>query len=101
LLAGIVVWFLIRPGKCSCSGEKKRLGVVGLKKRRKRETERERLGSKYGGFKWGASSSSGRRRKRRSCCCCGVVCSRTISTAWSFESPERDFVESEIRNDDQ
>jgi hypothetical protein len=41
LLAGVVVWFLIRPGKCSCSGEEKRLGVVGLKKRRKRETQRE------------------------------------------------------------
>lgn len=36
-----MVWFLIRPGKCSCSVEKKRLGVVGLKKRRKRETGRE------------------------------------------------------------
>jgi len=84
--------------------EKKTGGGGSEEEEEERDTEREigreRLGSKYGGFKWGASSSSGRRRKRRSCCC-GVVCSRTISTAWSFESPERDFVESEIRNDDQ
>jgi hypothetical protein len=54
LLAGVVVWFLIRPGKCSCSGEKKRLGVVGLKEKeeeRHREIHRE-IGREIGKQVW-------------------------------------------------
>ncbi len=36
-----MIWFLIRPGKCSCSGEKKKTGSGGSEEEEEREIGRE------------------------------------------------------------